>query len=369
MRVSFLCENVNKKLSFVNHAVSNRAQLPILLNFLFKAGGGKLTVSATDLEIGIEATLAANIEEEGSVTVPAKTFFEILSAINKGKVILYTKENNLHFETDKIKTTFQTIKADEFPKIYEEKGEKVGEVSSEMASTVLPSVVFSAALDTGRPALSGVLLGKTKGKNNNFFMAATDGFRMSLKKDSEEIEEKEYLVPSRILREIISLKEESGFSIFVSGKNNQIIFEQDDLLISGRLIEDKFPNFQKIIPQDFSLKAVVDREELLQAVKTCSVFAREAANIVRFSLEKNKIIISASAPSLGETSVEVEAVLEGEENEIAFNARYVLEFLSNVVSEKIIFEMTGPLNPGVFKIEKDPSYLHIIMPIRVQTNN
>ena len=154
--------------------------------------------------------------------------------------------------------------------------------------------------------------------------------------------------------------------VYSSGKNNQIIFFLKEAVLVGRLIEAEFPSYEKIIPSDFSTRVVTDREEFQKAVKTCSIFARESANIVKMSLEKQKIVVSESAPSLGETSVEVEALVEGEENEIAFNARYLLEFLANVDCEKIIFEMTGPLNPGVFKLDDDKDFLHIIMPIRIQ---
>ncbi|MEK7573670.1 MAG: DNA polymerase III subunit beta [Patescibacteria group bacterium] len=374
MKVSFLCENVNKKISIVNHAVSSRSQLPILLNFLFKAEKGKFTISATDLEIGIEAIIPASIEEEGSITVPAKTFYDLLSSIDKGKVILKTEENNLIFEGNKIRTIFQTIKADEFPKIYEEKGDEIGVFTKEVLEKEIPGVVFSASQDSGRPALSGVLFGRTKnlpagrqGKKGEFYMVATDGYRLSLKKGGVgDGDEDKILVPSRILRELAQLKDGGSVSVRVSPKSNQIIFEQEDIVLVGRLIEAEFPNYQKIIPQDYSTKAVIDRKDFLSAVKTCAVFARETANIIKLSIQKNKVVVSASAPSVGETTIEVDAVMEGEENEIAFNVRYVLEFLSNTDGEKIIFEMSGPLNSGVFKIEGEPNYLHIIMPIRVQ---
>lgn len=366
MKVSFLSENVNKKLSLVNHAVSGRSQLPVLLNFLLKASKGKFKIIATDLEIGIEVTIPANIEEEGETTVPAKIFYELLSNINKGKIDLYTKEESLYFETDKVKTVFQTIKADEFPKIYEEKGEKIGVFTKEEIENELPGMVFSTSVDSGKPALSGILMGKTKTKG--FYMVSADGFRLSMRKNSDdgENEDEKILVPARIIRELISLKEGEGVSIYVSSKSNQVLLEQEDTIISGRLIEAEFPSYKKIIPQDYSAKITIDKNEFLSAVKTCSIFARETANIIKLSLKKNKIVVSASAPSLGETAIDVDAVLAGEENEIAFNGRYILEFLSNTVGEKVILEMTGPLNPGVFKIEGDPSYLHIIMPIRVQ---
>ncbi|MBI2621386.1 MAG: DNA polymerase III subunit beta, partial [Candidatus Levybacteria bacterium] len=121
-----------------------------------------------------------------------------------------------------------------------------------------------------------------------------------------------------------------------------------------------------IIPDDSSTRAVFDKNLAQGAVRACSVFAREAANIVKLSVGKDKIVFSSSASSVGENEVEVEAKVEGEENEIAFNARYLLEFLGSIDDEEVFFEMTGPLNPGVFKLPKDPDYLHIIMPIRVQ---
>ena len=377
MKVSFLSENISKKISFVGHAVSSRSQLPVLLNLLLVAKKGNFFISSTDLEIGIEVAVAANIQEEGEITVPAKPFYELLGSVSKGKVTLYTKNNSLFFETDKIKTVFQTIPAEDFPKLYEERGEKIAVFNAKALDSGLPKIVFAASQDSGRPALSGVLI-RREGKDKGFLMVATDGYRLSLEKGvglgiPSEKNDSSFLVPSRLIRELISVRDwGEEIEVYSSGKSNQIIFFLKDGVLVGRLIEAEFPNYEKIIPSDFSTRVVTDREDLLRSVKTCSIFAREAANIIKLSLEKGssskagKIVVSASAPSLGETSVEVEAVVEGEENEIAFNARYLLEFLGSVDSEKIIFEMTGPLNPGVFKIEGDPNYLHIIMPIRIQ---
>jgi len=371
MKVSFLSENINKKISFVNHAVSNRSALPILLNLLLFAKKGKFFISATDLEIGIEVSIPASIEEEGGITVPARTFYELLGNISKGKIVLYTKNNSLFFEADKIKTVFQTISPEEFPKIYDEKGNKMATIENRALVDDLPKVVLAASSDAGRPALSGVLMKKEEG--GGFLMAATDGYRLSLKKggggekSTGKKDQGPLLVPARLIRELVSVKDWAGdIGVYSSVGNNQILFFLEDAVLVGRLIEAEFPNYEKIIPSDFSARVVTDREEFQKAVKTCSIFAREAANIIKLSLKKGMIVVSASAPSLGETSVEVEAVIEGEENEIAFNARYLLEFLGSVGSEKIIFEMTGPLSPGVFKLDDDKDFLHIIMPIRVQ---
>jgi DNA polymerase-3 subunit beta len=152
----------------------------------------------------------------------------------------------------------------------------------------------------------------------------------------------------------------------VSEKNNQILFSQGETSLVGRLIEAEYPNYEKIIPTEFNTKTEVAREALQNAIKICSVFARETANIIKFSIDKNKIIVSANSPSVGEDTVEIEAKTSGEENEIAFNAKYLLDVLAAVNEENLIFEMTGPLNPGVFKIKGNDSFLHLIMPIRVQ---
>jgi DNA polymerase-3 subunit beta len=154
--------------------------------------------------------------------------------------------------------------------------------------------------------------------------------------------------------------------MYISQEHNQVLFEQGDTILLGRLIEAEFPNFAKIIPSDFSVSVSFDREELLKAVKICSVFARDSANIIKLSLAKDYITVSSGSSSVGENTVDVESVLSGEENEIAFNARYLLDFLGNIEEKELIFDMIGPLNPGVFKVKNDESFLHLIMPIRVQ---
>lgn len=368
MKVIFLAENIKEKLALVNHAVSTRAQLPILSNFLIEARKGEMIISATDLEIGIIASIPAVTEKEGEVTVLAKTFFDFLSSFNKEKITLEQKDTNLHLKGEKTKATFQTMPKEDFPKIYEKKGEKITEVEGEKIKKELKNVVFSASQDSGRPALSGVLLEKEGG---GVIAVATDGFRLSLKKNIGVLikskEEKELLIPSRVIKELLSMVEDNEkVEVFVSLENNQIIFSQEKITLVGRLIEAEYPAYEKILPVDFSTKAEFDKEEMLAAVRRCSIFARETANVIKISIEKEKIRISANTPSIGENSVEVDAKIQGEENEIAFNARYLLELFSSIEEDIMVFEMAGPLNPGVFKIKGDNSFLHLIMPIRVQ---
>lgn len=367
MKVSFLSGNLQKKLSFLNHAVSQRGQLPILSNILIQAKKGKLTISATDLEIGISSSINVSVEREGETTVPAKNFFDLLTNIGNQKITLTLEGETLKLSGEKIKATFQTTPPDDFPTLYEEKGEELINIKKSQIEDFITRVVFAAALDSSRPALSGVLLDKEK---NEVLFVATDGYRLSLQKNvfkTKEELEKPIAIPSRVIREILLISEDSDdLRAFVSKKNNQILFTLGETILVGRLIEGEYPEYQKIIPTDFNTKTEVNREELLNAIKICSVFARETANIIKLTIEKDKIIVSANSPAVGEDAVEVPAKTIGEENEIAFNAKYVLDLLTSLDKEDLVFEMTGPLNPGVFKIKEDNSFLHLIMPIRVQ---
>lgn len=367
-KITVLSSNLKNGISFANHAISSKSQLPILLNFLLSAKEGYLTISATDLEIGIIIKIPAKVEEEGDVSISAKTFVDLISNIDQEKINLELKENVLLLKAEKLKTSFPTLIASEFPKLYETKGEKQGEFKKEELEKEIQRIVFSSAGDSGRPALAGVLV--RKDSEGKLIIVATDGYRLSLKEGFSEKAEKgervDLLIPSRVVKEVIGVKQEDELvKLYVAREGNQVIFECGDAMIVGRLIDAEYPDYQKIIPDESTTKAIFDKGHAQAAVRACSVFAREAANIVKMGIGNGKITFSASASSVGENEVEVEAKTTGEENEIAFNARYLLEFFSVIDAEEISFEMTGPLNSGVFRVVGDNSYLHLIMPIRI----
>lgn len=365
MRAVFLSDNFKDHLSFLNQAVSSRATLPILVNFLIETKKGKIVISATDLEIGAAAETPANIEEEGAITAPAKTLSDLLSSLND-KITLEAKNGTLNVLSNKARASLATTPPDDFPKLYEDKGEEVATLTRDAIEKELRSVVFAASQDLSRPVFSGVLI---KPEKDGLLLVATDAHRLSQRLIKSQSVKKSGLkepiiVSARAIRALLAGKGNEEISVFVSHKNNQVVFSSGDRTLVGRLLEGEFPQYEKIIPQDFSVKAEFDKNEMEEALKISSIFARDSANIVRFSLSKNKITVSSSGDT-GQDSVDVEAKIEGEENEIAFNGRYVLDFLANIDSEKIKFEMSGPLNPGVFKTQ-DPSFMHLIMPIRVK---
>jgi DNA polymerase-3 subunit beta len=367
MKVTILTGNLQKKLSFINHGVSLKSQLPVLLNILIETKNNTVKISSTDLEIGIEVYLPATIEEEGGITIPAKTFTELIGSLSDDSVTLQTVNSTLEVITKRTRSVFQTIPKEDFPRLYEEQGEKIATLEEKNIHKDLASVIFASSLDTTRPALSGVLV---RNEEEGFLLVATDGYRLSLKHykiANNTAVNSSFIVPARVFKELLAIKEkDTEIEMYVAQGSNQLLFSQGETVLVGRLIEAQFPPFEKLIPSDFSVSVSFDREEMQKAVKICSIFARDSANIIKLSLKQDKIIVSSQSPSLGENTVDVEAKLTGEENEIAFNSRYLVDLFANIEEKDIIFEMTGPLNPGVFKIEGDKSFLHLIMPIRVQ---
>ncbi len=294
MKVHLLSEQLQKRLSFLNHAVSTKSQLPILLNFLLETKDNELTISATDLEIGIQTKLKAEGSENGGITVPAKLFSELIASLPTEKISLETKGELLIVSSKKTRSTFQTIAKDEFPSLYQELGEKIHTFSKEVIEKELAKIVFSASTDVTRPALSAVLMKKES--SDSLILVATDGYRLSLKRftlstDQKAVKEleKPLLIPSRAMREIIGIKEETdGVTLYISKTSNQVLFTQGGTTVVARLIEAEFPNYDRIIPTESATHVEFDRQELQKAVKTCSIFARETANIIKIAIKKSK---------------------------------------------------------------------------------
>jgi len=382
MRLTILSDNLQKRLPFLIHAVSPRPQLPVLGNLLLSTKEHSLTLSATDLEISIEITIPAQIEKTGNVTLPARIFADLINSFPKEKIVLETTDANMHISGKNMKSVLQTGNKEEFPLLYEDFGSNVIQTKTDVLQKMLKYVVFAAGIESTRPALSGVLFTI---EEKSMQCVATDGYRLSLITHNHEPRSNRgepltmnpdligvnsesittLLIPARVIREVMSFDPSVETAISVSKKNNQVLFKQENTILIGRVIDAQFPPYGKIIPADVSTTTIFDREELLKAVKACAIFAREGSNVVILSLKKEAIIVSAKGASFGENTVEIEGKITGEENEIAFNVRYLIDVLSTIQEERLVFEMTGPLNPGVFKIENDKSFLHLIMPIKV----
>lgn len=373
MKVTLLSENIQKRITLLTHAISSKSQLPILQNILIETTNKSIRCLATDLEIGIEIIIPAVIDEEGAIAISAKTFIELITSLSTDKITIETQGEKMIVKTSKTKSEFVTMAKEEFPRLYEEKGEQSFKLKTEDIKREFSRIVFATSIDPSRIELSGILFSlRKKGEGTEISLVATDGYRLSLSRmevGQPLSEEDSFLIPSRVIKEMLSLKEEGEWmELFVSKKQNQIVVVSGDVTLVGRLIEGQFPKYERIIPTEYTTKVTIDREELFKAVRTSAIFAREGTNVVQLLIQQEKITVVAKSPSVGESTTETEVKLTGDDNTISFNTRYLLDLLSVITEKEIVFEMTGPLSPGSFKLSNDPSFLHIIMPVRQQEN-
>ena len=377
MKVQVLQENLIKALNTACRLISAKAQLPVLANILIATEENRLKIASTNLEMGATIWIGAKIEKEGAITLPSRILQEFISSLPAEKIDLEVKENIASLTCGLNKALFNGIAASEFP-VLPKSEKKVFVFPGPIFLEAISQVAFASASDEGRPILTGVSV-KTDGKLLTF--AATDGYRLSVKKielekvaieESKKEKVKSLVIPAKSLIEVGRIlteqqkQEKNLVEMGLTKDENQAVFTFPDIELSTRLLEGEFPDYEKIIPTEYTSKIFLDKEELNQAVKIASIFARDSANIVRLKFTEGKLTISANSPQVGENTSEIGAKIEGEGGEIAFNYRFLLDFLNSVTAGEVVFEMTGPLNPGVFKVKDDPSLIHIIMPVRLQ---
>lgn len=371
MKLQVLQENLSKALSIASRFSSSRAQLPVLGNILFLAKKTKLVLSSTNLETSIAISLGAQIKEEGELTIPSRIITEIITNLSPGTLTLESDKEHLKIVMQNFSSKIMGMNSADFP--------KVPQVISKEESLFLPKnqffealsqVLFSVSPDESRPILTGVLFIFSR---NSLCLVATDGFRLSQKKitldaQKEKQSSQRIVLPKNVLLELSRLGEEDDELQFsLKEKENQVLFGVENIVLSSRILEGQFPDYEKIIPKSSLIKIRVDKEEFLRAVKLASVFARDSANIVRINLEKDAIRLSAESSQSGSQEASLDAKIDGETPlEIAFNYRFLEEFIHTVKGEEVLLEFTNSSSPGVFTDPKDPDYLHLVMPVKIQ---
>ena len=366
MKFTILQQDLLSPLQTVARSCSVRSQLPVLSNILLQTEGGRLKLSATNLEVGIVKFINAEIIEEGELTIPAKTLVEVVVNLAGEKLEFSTNSEILEILTPTFSSKISGISAAEFPTI-PLTGKEAVVMDTPVIAKSLPQVVFSAAVDDGRPILTGIF---TEIKDGQLQLVATDGYRLAHKivAVAKDINFKA-LVPRRTFEEVVRLISEEGAEsvrISISQDQNQIIFSLGNTEFYSRLIEGQFPAWEKIIPSSPKARVVVDKNEILKAVKLASVFTRGEANIVKFcDVAPNKLILTSEAKEVGYQKKEVEAQVEGEELQIAFNTKFLLDVLGAINSSQVIMELSGNLSAALFKPMGEEGLQYIVMPVNL----
>ncbi len=369
MKLVVTQENLARGLQVVSRAVSSRSSLPVLNNVLLRTEDGGLKLTATNLEIAMTYWVPGKIEAEGSLTVPARLLTDLVAGLpaNEHVNLELQPPDTLRIKAGRFETHVKGIGAEEFPPEPAASDKPTTRIAQNVLRQALAEVTFAAASDEARPILTGVL---ARFAGTELTLAAADNYRIAVKTIStlDAVDETSLVIPARSLNELsrVLSESENPVEITLAHSRNQILFHLEGIDIVSRLIDGQFPNYQQVLPKSHTTTATVDRDQLLKAVKLASLIASSSANIVKLHIGKEAetgLTVSAAA-DVGDNRSEVEAKVDGDGTTIAFNARYLVDVLSNVQTDQFCIELNGPLSPGVFKPVEDGHYTHVVMPVK-----
>ncbi|HEX5941021.1 MAG TPA: DNA polymerase III subunit beta [Anaerolineales bacterium] len=376
MKVTVLQENLARGLSTVSKAVSPRSTLPVLANILIASDEGRLRLSATNLEMGITCWIPARIDEEGSTTVPARTFSDLVSTLPGDQVLLKLDPSTqtLNVRGGTSTNDIKCIDAQEFPPLPVPDFEGAVQINVGDFREMIHQVAFAASSDEARPVLMGVLVQVDKDK---LTMAAADGFRLSVRKavlSTPSPAPVSAIVPAQALKELARVatdSEEPIYMVMPKGRG-QVVFRVKDVEVVSQLIDGTFPDFQQIIPRSYKSRTLVSTSSLLKACKQAEIFAREGSNVARLNIKSaqsemqpSEVEISATSEETGKNETIVEATVDGSGLLIAFNVKFLREALEVIRTPNVALETSAPNAPGVVKPVGDDQFLHVIMPMHL----
>jgi DNA polymerase-3 subunit beta len=375
MKVTVLQESLAHGLSIVSRAVSPRSTLPVLSNVLVATDEGRLRLSATNLELGITCWIGAKIEEEGSTTVPARTFVDLISTLPQEQVslTLATATQTLNVRCGSSNTDIKCIDAQEFPPLPVPDMEGAIPLNVADFKEMISQVIFAASADEARPVLMGVLVTVDK---DTITMAAADGFRLSVRKGtlSQPCPEMvSAIIPARALGELARIASDGNevISMILPKGRGQVVFRMKEVELVSQLIDGTFPDYQQIIPRSYKSRTILSTPALLKACKQAEIFAREGSNVARLDiksagdLEPGSVQISATSEETGSNETVVSATIDGIGLLIAFNVKYMREVLEVVKSPNVALETSAANAPGCIRPVGDENFLHVIMPMHL----
>jgi DNA polymerase-3 subunit beta len=376
MKVTILQENLARGLSVVSRAVSPRSTLPVLANILIATDEGRLRLSATNLELGITCWIGAKIEEDGSTTVPARTFADLVGTLPDPQVHMQldTASQTLNVRSGASNNDIKCIDAQEFPPLPVPDFENAIQVNVADFKEMIHQVVFAASTDEARPVLMGVLLTVDK---DQVTMAAADGFRLSVRKailSTPVPAPVSAIIPARALAELARIAGDGDqvISMVLPKGRGQVVFRVKDAELVSQLIDGTFPDYQQIIPRSYKSRTLVSTISLLKACKQAEIFAREGSNVARLNIKAtsgeltpSEVEISATSEETGSNETIVEATVDGMGLLIAFNVKYLREVLEVIKTPNVALETSAANAPGVIRPVGDDQFVHVIMPMHL----
>lgn len=365
MKIVCTQENLKAGLAVAGRIVSSSNTLPILNNILLKTENGVLKISSTNLEVAIITQARCRVEEDGEVTVSAKTFGDLVNNMPNQNITLKSSPTELVIDNENYHTSLRTLPPEDFPLIPKLDTKAPVMIDAQELKNSLDSVVFAASTNQTQPELCGVYLGLDGG---NLKIVATDRYRLAEKtvvlKNGNSTSQA-IIIPQKTAVEISRIIGNQSGDVELVINSNQVGVNFNDTQIISRLVDGQYPDYQQIIPDKFLTTAVLTKQSLISALKAASVFCQNN-NSVKFNLDSKtqKLVITAESSDLGKSEVGLQAVVEGSGGEMIFNHRYVLDCLNNLETDNLIIKIIDDNSPCLILPEGDKSYLYLVMPIK-----
>jgi DNA polymerase-3 subunit beta len=362
MKLQVTQENLAKALGTVARVANSRNTLPILSNVLLRTDNNRLSIAATNLDIAITQFIGSKVEKDGAITVPARLMQDFVSSLPDSVLNLDLKDNKLHIQTDQYNSTINGISADDFPVMPAITEGVTWKVEAKEFKKALSQVVFASSADDARPVLTGVYFHNT---GSEIVAVATDSYRLAEHKLGKSDDSVNFLVPGSAASDLLRIVGDNIKEVTITHDDQQVLFQVGDVTLVARLIEGNYPDYRKLIPTKFSTTAKLKKADFLNITKVSSLFARESAGSVTIKADKadQTVSINAIASQLGENTAKASAKVVGE-GEVTLNSRYLIDALNAFTVDDIDFCFNGKLEPCVLRSSLDPSYLHLIMPLR-----
>lgn len=365
------CEKASlaQALGIVTRTVASRATLPILSNILIKAQEGQLQLASTNLEVGITLQIDAKMDAAAATTLPARILSDLVNTLGDAEVSLHlngTPDADLRCGT--VKAKLKGIDAADYPAMPARSNASGAGLEPNAFREMLQQVTFAASSDTARPILNGVLV---EMDGRRLILAATDGFRLALRQHefSQSLTDKprKLVIPASALKELVRLvgMEEAPVDLILPKSGSQVIFEHGRLQVISQLVDGNFPDYKMILPKSHKTKIMVSTEGLLKACKQAEIIARDGQNVVILKAEGEELRVSASAEETGLSESYLPAKVEGDALEIAFNVRFLREFLNVVKSPEVVLQGNSHKTPMSMSPSGNSSYQYILMPVHV----
>ena len=362
----FICEKqeILEGISTVQKAITGKSTMPILEGIYIKTNETSLTLIGSDMDVSLQTTVNANIIEQGSIVIDAKIFGEIIRKLPNTSIKIETLENQIIRITCE-KSVFDVVymNTNEFPELPEINENLKISVKQNILKNMIKGTSFAIAQDETRPILQGILF---EVKNKNLNLVALDGYRLAIKSEFLDTDiDIEVVIPGKTLNEVSKILEDVDDIVNITFTNNHILFNLEKTKIISRLLEGKFINYNSLLPQEHKLLVDVNRQELQNAIERASLMAKDGnTNLIKIDIQQDNLVITSNS-QLGKVREEMSIKLQGDEVQIAFNSRYLLDVLKNVEDDEVVMKMTSGISPCVIEEKNSENAKNLVLPVRV----